>query len=277
MSMTGKRLLLLGVAVLLSVSAVLAIAILVVGRFGSIEARILGSTALLAAYGLVALPAVMLLDKERARTLALCAAALPAVAAVLALVMTWSQSGDVLGRFVGSATIISLAFAQFAAMAARRSERDRVFLRRLFALSCGTGALVAGVAVTLLWVGPEGQRAARLVGALLVLDLLLVALQPVLARAEAGSVVRRIIVATASGEQLELDLTARDLASAAAHAIRSAERSGRTVVGLRVDAGDGNEHAGTPTAQAIGGRDRSDTAGDIAHVARREKLLPRAR
>ena len=92
--------------------------------------------------------------------------------------------------------------------------------------------------VALLWIGPDNQRAPRLFGALLVLDLLLVALQPLLARARAGSVLRRITVVDASGEQLEFEVTARDLASAAARAIRSAERSrgGCTVAELKITA-----------------------------------------
>lgn len=235
--MTGRRVLLFGVAALLSLSALLAIGILVVGRFGSVEARILGSTALLAGFGLVALPAVMLLDKERARVLAYVAAALPAVAAALALVVTWSRSdSEALGRSLGSATIVALAFAQLAAMTARRTERDDSLVRRLFALSCGTGLLVAGVGVALLWIGPDNQRAPRLFGALLVLDLLLVALQPLLARARAGNVLRRITVVDASGEQLEFEVAARDVASAAARAIRSAEQSrgGCTVAELKI-------------------------------------------
>ena len=235
--MTGRRVLLLGVAALLSLSALLAIGILVVGRFGSVEARILGSTALLAGFGLVALPAVMLLDKERARLLAYVAAALPTVAAVLALVLIWSQSdSEALGRSLGSATIVALAFAQLAAMTARRTERDDSLVRRLFAVSCGTGLLGAGVGVALLWIGPDNQRAPRLFGALLVLDLLLVALQPLLARARAGNVLRRITVVDASGDQLEFEVAARDVASAAARAIRSAEQSrgGCTVAELKI-------------------------------------------
>ena len=237
--MTGRRVLLLGVAALLSLSALLAIGILVVGRFGSVEARILGSTALLAGFGLVALPAVMLLDKERARVLAYVAAAVPAFAAALALVVTWSRSdSEALGRSLGSATIVALAFAQLAAMTARRTERDDSLVRRLFALSCGTGLLGAGVGVALLWIGPDSQRAPRLFGALLVLDLLLVALQPLLARARAGNVLRRITVVDASGDQLEFEVAARDVASAAARAIRSAEQSrgGCTVAELKIAA-----------------------------------------
>jgi hypothetical protein len=246
-SMTARRVLLIGVAVLLSLSALLAIGILVVGRFGSVETRILGSTALIAAFGLVALPAVMLFDKGRARVLAYVAAALPAVAAVLALAVTWSRSdSEALGRSLGSATIVAFAFAQLAAMTARQTERDDSVVRGLFTASCGTGLLVAGVGVALLWVEPDGGRAARLFGALLVLDLLLVALQPLLARARAGSVLRRITVVDDTGKQLEIDVATRDVASAAARAIRSAERSrgGCTVVELRITerrtAADGN-------------------------------------
>jgi hypothetical protein len=254
MPTAGKRVLLLGVAVLLCLSALLAIAILLAGHFGSVEKRILASTMLLAAYGLVAMPAAMLLDKERARVLAAAAGAFPAVAVALALVVTWSRSdSETLGRALGTATISSLALAQLAAMAARQRAREPILVRRLFALSCGTGVLVGACGVTLLWAGTDSQRGARLLGALLVLDLLLVALQPVLARAHAGGAVRRITVVLASGEESEIDVVAADLASAAARAIRSVERTGDSVVELRIAAAAGSavstyEHA------SIGGR-----------------------
>lgn len=244
MSLTRRRALLLAIAALLSVSAFLAIAILLVGRFGSVEGRILGSTALLGGYGLVALPAVMLLDKERSRALAFSAAALAALAAALALASIWSRSGsDTLGRTVGSATIVAIALAQIAAVTARRSERDPVSVRRLFFASCGTAGLVAASAVTLLWVASDGGGAARFLGALLVLDLLLVALQPLLARARSG-VVRRFSVVMASGEQVDVEVAGGDLASAAARAIRSADDAGDAIVELKiVSSGSGRRHA----------------------------------
>ena len=227
--------LLLGVAVLLSFSALLAIAILLVGRFGSVEGRILGSTALLAGYGLVALPAIVLLDSGRSRALGLTTAALAALAAALALGAIWSESSsDILGQTVGSATIVALGFAQVAAVTARRSERDPILVRRLFLVSCGTATLLAAFGVTLLWVAPEGGDAARFLGALLVLDLLLVALQPLLARARAGNVARRFVVVTASGEHIEVEIAGGDVASAAARAIRSVERGGGSVVELKI-------------------------------------------
>lgn len=230
-----RRALLLAIALLLSVSAFLAIGILLVGRFGSVDGRILGSTALLAGYGLVALPAVVLLDKARSAWLARAAAALDALAALLALAAIWSRSGsDVLGRTVGSATIVALAFAQLAAMTARRGARDPLSVQRLFAASSATAALVAAFAMTLLWVAPGSGDTARFLGALLVLDLLLVALQPLLARARAGRAPRRLTVVMASGERIEVEVAGGDLASAAARAIRAAERADGSVVELKI-------------------------------------------
>lgn len=252
MSITRKRLLLLAVAVLLSLSALLAIAILLAGRFGSIEGRILLTTALLAGYGLVALPAVVLLDQERLRALAVSGVGLAALAAALALVSVWGRSGsDTVGRTVGSATIVAVALAQVAAMSARRSDLDTVSVRRLFAFSCVTAAGVSAFAVTLLWVAPDGGRAARFVAALLVLDLLLVALQPLLSRARAGSVLRRITVVFASGEQVEVEVRGRDLASAAARAIRSVEPADGTITELKV-----GQRQGPAASSDAGGRRR---------------------
>ena len=62
---SGKQGLLLSVAVLLSVSAALAVGILLFGEFGETEGRVLATTGLLAGYGLLALPAAMLLDRRR--------------------------------------------------------------------------------------------------------------------------------------------------------------------------------------------------------------------
>jgi hypothetical protein len=64
-AITGKRFVLLAVADLLTAAAALAIGILLFGDFGSTEGRILATTALLAGYGLFALPAAVLRDQRR--------------------------------------------------------------------------------------------------------------------------------------------------------------------------------------------------------------------
>lgn len=233
--MTGRRILLLVVAGLLTASALLAIGILLVGRFSSTEGRILGSTALLAGYGIVALPAAMLLDQGRFRPLALANAALAGVGAVLALVLVWTPSaGDTLGRTMGTVTVAAVMCAQASLLAFRRQERDPPVVRRLFAFSCGTGALIAVAGSAMLWANPNGGPYPRLFGALVVLDLLLVALQPILARARPAGPVHRLRVVLASGEVATVTIEGGDLATAAAKAIRSVERDGGRVARIEV-------------------------------------------
>jgi hypothetical protein len=228
--------LLLGVAALLSASALLAITILLVGRFGRTEGRILGTTALLAGYGLTALPAVVLLDQGRLRKLAQASVALSAVAAVLALASVWGLSDvDALGRSVGTTTVVALAGAQASALAARRQQRDPHSVRRLFGLSCATAGLAAAAGAALIWTDPHSPTYPRLFGALVVLDLLLVALQPVLARARSTVTAHRLAVVLASGETFSVTIEGGDLATAAAKAIRAAERSGARVVRLDIE------------------------------------------
>ena len=231
--MTRKRVLLMVVAFLLSVSALFAVAILLVGRFGSVEGRILGSTALLAGFGVVALPGVVLLDKERAPRLALTGITSAAIGAGLALVAVWSQSGsDTLGRTVGSVTVAAVALSQVCAVTARRATRDPTVVRVLFAASCVTGALAATLAIALIWSNPHGSLGPRVLGAIVVLDLLFVALQPILARARPDIVVHRFEVVLDSGDRIEMNVEGGDVASAAARAIRSVERERGSVVEL---------------------------------------------
>lgn len=251
--MSRKRVLLFTVAVLLSVSAVLAIAVLLIGRFGSTEGRILGSTALLGGFGLVALPGVVLLDKERARWLALAGVASAAFASVLALVAIWSPSGsDALGRTVGSAAVVAVAFSQLTALTARRATGDPSSVRRLFVGSCATAVLAAILAVTFIWSNPHGTLAPRALGALVVLDLLLVALQPILARARPGVVAHHFEVVLASGERVAVSVTGGDVASAAARAIRSVERERGAVVELDVKREAADPRGDGPSVEPTG-------------------------
>lgn len=250
--MTRKRILLFGVAGLLSASALLAIAILLVGRFGSTEGRILGSTALLAGYGMIALPAVWLLDQGRSRTQAVVSVWLAVAGATLALVSVWWPSApDALGKSVAVATLFALAGAQIASLTARRVDRDPPVVRRLFAASCGTGGLAAVLGSVLIWAQPNENLYPRFFGALIVLDLLLVALQPVLARARPSGAAHRLRIAVDSGDVVAVTIDGGDLASAAAKAIRSVERDGRHVVGLEVS--NGNRRSSEMTQAERGG------------------------
>jgi len=234
---SGKRILLLGVAGLLSATALLAIVILLAGHFGSTQSKILGSTALLAGYALLALPAVVLLDQGRDRRLALATASLAAAGAAVALAGIWSGS-ELLGKTVGSVTAFALAGTQISALTARRRDADPAVVRRLFVASCALALVAASCFAVFIWIQPNGSLFPRLFGSLVVLDLLLVALQPILARARPAGPVRRFRVAAADGELVTVTVEGGDLGSAAAKAIRSAERDGRRVVGLEVELED---------------------------------------
>jgi len=231
--MSRKRTLLYGVAGLLSASALLAIAILLVGRFGSVEGRILGSTALLAAYGLAGLPSAALLDQERKRGFAVVAAGLCALGAGVALAAIWSGSGT-LGKAVGSVTAFALAGAQTAALTARRRDGDPAVVRRLYVASCGTALVVAATFAIVIWIQPSGSLFPRIFGSLVVLDLLLVALQPLLARARPSETEHRLRIVLAGGETLEL-FADGDLPTAVAKAVRRFARTGERVARIEID------------------------------------------
>jgi hypothetical protein len=229
------RLLLLGVAGLLCVSALLAIGILLLGRFGRTEGRILGTTALLAAYALVSLPAAMLFDRKRLPLLATAIVAVASLAAVLATVAVWSNNpGESLGKSVGTATIVLVASAQTAALQLRRVARDPRSVRALFVLSIGLAALVATLLSIAVWSDDVGSAYARMLGSLVVLDLLVVALQPILARARPEQRAWSFRLRLEGDGTIDLTVEAPDLALAAGKALRLAETNGRRVSTLEV-------------------------------------------
>jgi hypothetical protein len=230
---SGKRVLLLAVAGLLSASALLAIGILLVGHFGETESRILATTALLAGYGLVGLPSTILLDQGRGRHLAYGGLALAAGAAALALAAVWTGGSPGLGKTLATVTVFALAAAQAAALTARGRTEDVISVRRLYALSCALAAVVAAMITALIWV-THTQGFVRVLAALVVLDLLVVALQPILARARPAAGLHRLRLTVEDGETVELDVEAPDLAAAAAKAIRTLEQNGRRVLRLEV-------------------------------------------
>jgi hypothetical protein len=238
-AMIGRRTVLLGIAGLLSVSALLAMGILLFGRFGETEGRILATTALLAGYGLLALPAAVLLEQGRRAPLASAVAVLSGAGAVLALVSIWWSSGspDALGKAVATVTVCAVAATQTAALSARRQQHDPKAVLRLFALSIVLAGVIAVMFALLIWTETDGGAGFRVLAALVVLDVLVVALQPILARARPVLPVHHLHIALATGETVVLDVAAPDLATAAARAIRQLEGEGRPVVTLAVENG----------------------------------------
>lgn len=188
-----RRALLAGIAASLTATALLAVGILLLGHFGETEGRILATTALLAAYGLLALPGGLLLDQARLPGLA--AAVLTLAAGGFAVAVTtvwWPDHPTELGKSLGTVTALAAASAQPAALALRRRERDPVSVRRLYRVSSALVLAAATLVSVAIWAELESALYFRVLGSLAVLDVLAVALQPVLALARPESAVYRL-------------------------------------------------------------------------------------
>lgn len=229
----SKRILLFAVVTALSTTALLAIGILLLGDFGEREGRILATTALLAAYGLLALPAGFLFDQRRLRGLAATVLVLAATGFAFAVAAVWTGPPDELGKALATITAFGVASTQTAALAARRREQDPKAVRRLFAASIALALVLAAMVTAAAW-GEIVDNSAyyRILAAVAVLDVLMVALQPLLALTRPVGAAYRLRVFVEPGEMIETTVEAPDLASAAARAIRTIERGGRQVTSL---------------------------------------------
>ena len=250
MRSNGRRLVLASVAVLLSVAAALAIGILLFGDFGTTEGRILASTALLAGYGLLTLPAAMLQDRRRLPLLAAAVATLAAGAAATSLAAVWQHDPpEALGKAIGTLTCWLVVGVQASSLWLRRGDQDPRVVRRLFVVSCAAAVALASTFTVLLWGEIDSEGLGRIIGSLVVLDALLVALQPILARARPATTVHRLRLILAPYAVVELSVEARDAAEATARAMRSLERENRRVVRVeledRTDDACGQPYPGT--------------------------------
>lgn len=229
----GRRVLLVAIAASLTATALLAIGILLFGDFGQTEGRILATTALLAGYGLLALPAGFLVDRARLPALAASVLVLAAGGFALAVASVWtSEPPAALDKTVVTVTAFAVASTQTAALAARRRARDPGSVRRLFALSVVLVLVVAGMAAAGAWAEIDRDAYFRILASVAVLDVLAVALQPILALARPEAAVYRLRILVEPAEEIEKTIEAADFATAAARAIRAVERNGRRVVGV---------------------------------------------
>jgi MFS family permease len=229
----GKRILVLAIVASLSVTAVLAIGTLLFGDFGEREGRILTTTALLAGYGLLALPAGFLLDQRRLPRLAATLLVLASTGFGIAIVSVWmSEPPAALPKSMGTVTAFAIASTQIAALAARQRDNDPALVRRLYAASTATALVLAAMITAAAWAEIGSSGFYRILAALAVLDVLLVALQPILALTRPVGIPYRLRILVEPDDMIETTVEAPDLASAAARAIRTIERSGREVTAI---------------------------------------------
>ena len=239
----GKRIVLRAIAGSLCVTAVFAIAILLFSSFGDTQARILGTTGLIAAYGLLALPAGILIDQGRLLRLAGAGITLTFAGFVLAVIEVWTPDPPAqLGKALMSVTAFALASTQTTALAARRDDRDPASVRWLFAASLALAAVLAFMVAVAVWAEVNNQVYFRVLAALAVADVLTASLQPILARLRVGRRTGgyrlRLLV---DSHELELEVSAPTFATAVARAIASMERRGESV--LRIERVDGSAAA----------------------------------
>jgi hypothetical protein len=186
----ARRLFLGTVVVSLVLTAGIAIITLLVGDFGETELRILLTTVSISFFSLLALPGSILIEQERRQGLGFTSVALAVLGFLLSLNMIWIQwddAGEGSWKSHLVATIVAIATTQAAGVELRRRDADPVWVRRIAAAShvaAAVSALLASIAV-LDEIDDDGFL--RALGAIVIANVLLVALQPVLRRMGASA------------------------------------------------------------------------------------------
>jgi hypothetical protein len=246
---SARRVFLLALVASMCATAALAIGILIFSEFDETAARILGSTAALSFFSLLALPAGVLLDRGRRVLLAGASLAVSAVGLVLVLVLLWVDWNDEperLWKSAVSATAFAVAGAQAAATTSRRRADDSPVFRGLYAAGLALALTLATMSSAAAWAEIDAVGYYRALGALAVLGLLSTLLQPVLRRMSGvgappdEKALHRIRVTLADGRSLDREESGPDFADAVARAVRAAEREGARVMKIeRLEAGPG--------------------------------------
>jgi hypothetical protein len=221
----ARKLLLRAVVGALCITAAIAVGVVLSGSFDDTSWRILASTSAVSLFGLLAAPAGVLLERGHAVLLARTSATLTGASFVLTLIVIWSNWSDDLGKVWGILLTLAAAAAQAAAVESRRRDTDGTTTKRLVAASMLTGSVLAAMGVLAILTEIADGGYYRLLGAVAIVDLLLIVLVAVLRRGS-GPIgqTHRVRV---DGRLVEVP--GRDWAAAVATAIRQAEHDGSTV------------------------------------------------
>jgi hypothetical protein len=221
-----RRLLLRAIVAALCLTAGVAIVMLLAGTLDDTSARILLTSTEVSFFGLLGVPAGMLLERDRLSWLARSSAALTAVSFLLTLTVTWRHdTPSVLWRVWGVVGTLALAAAQAATVEARRRDSDSNGVRLLVVFSMITGGALAALGVIGILGSVTDGGYIRALGAIGVLDVLLLVIVAVLRRG--GGPVGQTHRLRVDGRMVEAP--GRDFASAVANAIREAEKDGSPV------------------------------------------------
>jgi hypothetical protein len=221
----ARKLLLSAIVGALCLTAGIAVVVLLSGHFDDTSWRILATTSAISFFGLLGVPVGMLLERGRAVLLAQASGALTFAAFVLTLAVIWRHWADGVGKTWGVVLTLALAASQAAVVEARRRETDTQAISVLVGVSMLTGSLLAVLGITAILLEIDNGTYYRTLGAVAVIDVLLVALVAVLRRGE--DPIAQPYRLRVNGELIEAP--GRDFATAVAAAIRTAESEGKTV------------------------------------------------
>jgi hypothetical protein len=223
--MQGRKLLLTTIIGALCLTAAIAVVILLSGRFDETSWRILATTSAVSFFGLLGVPVGMLLERGRALALARISGALTLAAFALTLAVIWRHWADGVGKTWGVVLTLAVAAAQAAVVEARRRDTDTPAISLLTGGSMLTGAALAVMGIAAILTEIDDGTYYRALGAVAVIDVLLLAIVAVLRRG-VGPIAQahRIRI---NGELVEAP--GRDFAAAVAAAIRTTESEGKTV------------------------------------------------
>ena len=196
--MPKRRPLLIAALASLTAAALLAIALLLFGDFGSTEGRILGTTLAVSLYSLLAMPGSILVERRVVVALGWATIALSAVSFLLAVAAIWELLGEELGwKLTGSATAWAAAGTQISALTSRRSSDDAAAVRAVYAAACALAVVLAAMVTFAIAAELEdAETFFRVLAALAVLNVFLLVLQPILRRLRPsieGDVVRVVL------------------------------------------------------------------------------------
>jgi hypothetical protein len=235
-----KRIFLRVLIASLVATAALAIGFLLLADFDERTWKVIGTTALLSGFSLLALPGAALLDQGRALALGWANVLLAAVGLTYSLVLLWTEADSGWKPLVALVGFTGAA-AQASGTTARRRTDDPPSVMLLYLAGLAGGAILALLISNAAWQEVEDSGYYRLVGALAVAEVLVVLLQPILrrtgsSRAPAPAAATdgfSFTVTLDDGREVPYRDEARDFAAAVASAISELERSGATV--LRVE------------------------------------------
>ena len=234
---SARRLFLIALVASMCATAALAVGILLFSDFDETAARVLGTTAAISFFSILALPASVLVDRGTAPVLAWASIGVSAAGFLLTLALLWTDWDDVsdaLWKPALSVSVFAIAGAQASATTIRRRGHDSDAVRVLYALGLVLGLAAATMTTVAVWEEIDTAGYYRGLGAVAVLGVLVTLLQPALRRFGGAGEARpetrsRVRLTLADGTTVEVEERGRDFAETVARAIRKAEREGRSV------------------------------------------------